>query len=320
MKRLRAQLLGWLHRHPRVESAALLFPAGAWLGICFAIPLGIMATYAFRPRHVLGGVYPGWTLVSVERLFDPLYLAVLERSIVISVVTTILALLVSYPIAIVIARATRWRALLLFLVVLPFWTSFLVRTYATIFLLRDTGLINRVLEYVGVIHEPLRMLYTPGAVLFGLVTGFVPFMVLPIYASLEKLDPALLEAAEVLGATEWRRFVRVTWPLTLPGVAAGSLLVFVPALGSFLTSDLLGGAKVELIGNLVQNQFTTARNWPFGSALSFLLLLVVMAGMLHPGVAATTVGRSESERCGVRLSEWHRLRWLRVAAPAARCC
>ena len=158
--------------------------------------------------------------------------------------------------------------------------SFLVRTYATIFLIRDTGLINQLLQFVGVVREPLRMLYTPGAVLFGLVTGFVPFMVLPIYASLEKLDPALLEVAEALGAPEWRRFVRVTWPLSLPGVAAGSLLVFVPALGSFLTSDLLGGAKVELIGNLVQNQFTSARNWPFGSALSFLLLLGVMLGML----------------------------------------
>jgi len=259
---------------------SLFAPAGVWLAVFFAIPLGIMATYAFRPRHVLGGVYPGWTMTHVSRLFEPLYLAVLERSVVLSLVATVLALLVSYPIALVIVRATRWRTTLLFLVVLPFWTSFLVRTYATIFLLRDTGAVNQVLQFIGVIREPIRMLYTPGAVLFGLVTGFVPFMVLPIYASLEKLDPSLLEAAEALGATEWRRFLRVTWPLTLPGVAVGSLLVFVPALGSFLTSDLLGGAKVELIGNLVQNQFTSARNWPFGSALSFLLLLVVMIGML----------------------------------------
>jgi spermidine/putrescine transport system permease protein len=280
MMRRRATLFAWLHRHPRFETFLLLLPAAGWLAIFFAVPLVIMATYAFRPRHLLGGVYPGWTTVHVLRLLDPLYLAILGRSVVISLVATVLALLVSYPIAVIIVRATKWRALLLFLVVLPFWTSFLVRTYATIFLLRDTGLINQLLQLTGVVREPLRMLYTPGAVLFGLVTGFVPFMVLPIYASLEKLDPALLEAAEALGATEWRRFLRVTWPLTLPGVLAGSLLVFVPALGSFLTSDLLGGAKVELIGNLVQNQFTTARNWPFGSALSFLLLLVVLIGML----------------------------------------
>ena len=280
MTRLRSSVAAALHRHPRLQATALLLPGGVWLVVFFAMPLAIMATYAFRPRHILGGVYPGWTTAHVARLVEPLYLAVLGRSVVLSLLATALALLVSYPIALVIVRATRWRSFLLFLVVLPFWTSFLVRTYATIFLIRDTGLINQVLQAIGVIHQPLRMLYTPGAVLFGLVTGFVPFMALPIYASLEKLDPALLEAAEVLGAPEWRRFVRVIWPLTLPGVVVGSLLVFVPSLGSFLTSDLLGGAKVELIGNLVQNQFTSARNWPFGSALSFLLLLVVMLGLL----------------------------------------
>ena len=280
MRRRRSAVLAWMHRHPRIESVVLLLPAGGWLTLFFAVPLAIMASYTFRPRHLFGGVYPGWTTTHVLRLFEPLYLSVLWRSVLLSIVATVIALIVSYPIAAVIARATRWRALLLFLVVLPFWTSFLVRTYATIFLLRDTGVINQMLQFVGVIREPIQMLYAPGAVLFGLVTGFVPFMVLPIYASLEKLDPALLEAAEALGATEWRRFLRVTWPLSLPGVVAGSLLVFVPALGSFLTSDLLGGAKVELIGNLVQNQFTGARNWPFGSALSFLLLAVVMIGML----------------------------------------
>lgn len=286
MTRPRGAWLAWLHRRPRIETIALLLPAGAWLALFFVVPLGIMATYAFRPRHVLGGVYPGWTTAHVLRLVEPLYLVVLERSVVVSLAATLLALLVAYPMAVVIVRASRWRPLLLFLVVLPFWTSFLVRTYATIFLLRDTGLINQLLVFVGVVREPLRMLYTPGAVLFGLVTGFIPFMVLPIYASLEKIDPALLEAAEALGAPAWRRFLRVTWPLTLPGVAAGSLLVFVPALGSFLTSDLLGGAKVELIGNLVQNQFTSARNWPFGSALSFLLLLVVLLGMLLRSLVA----------------------------------
>ncbi|MES1259940.1 MAG: ABC transporter permease [Gemmatimonadota bacterium] len=280
MNGVRRRMLAALHRHPRIESLALLLPGGGWLAVFFAVPLAIMTSYAFRPRHVLGGVYPGWTTTHLQRLFEPLYLDVLRRSVVLSLVATALALLVSYPIALVIVRATRWRATLIFLVVLPFWTSFLIRTYATMFMLRDTGAINQLLQFVGVIREPLRMLYTPGAVLFGLVSGFVPFMVLPIYASLEKLDPALLEAAEALGATEWRRFLRVTWPLSLPGVGAGSLLVFVPALGSFLTSDLLGGAKVELIGNLVQSQFTSARNWPFGSALSFLLLIVVMVGMI----------------------------------------
>lgn len=280
MKQLRRAALASLHRHPSSRTLLLLLPAGGWLAVFFAIPLGIMATYAFRPRYILGGVYPGWTTTHVSRLVEPLYLGVLAQSILLSLAATVLSLLVAYPMALVIARAVRWRAMLLFLVVLPFWTSFLVRTYATIFVLRDTGLINQLLQAVGVIHDPIRMLYTPGAVLFGLVSGFLPFMVLPIYASLEKLDPALLEAGEMLGAPPWRRFRRITWPLTLPGVVVGSLLVFVPALGSFLTSDLLGGAKVVLIGNLVQDQFTSARNWPFGSALSFLLLLVVLTGML----------------------------------------
>jgi len=284
---VRTRVVAALHHKPRMQAIVLLLPSIAWLLLFFAIPLGIMATYALRPRHILGGVYPGWTTVHVARLLEPLYLAVLGRSLLLAAIATVLALCLSYPIAVVIVRATRWRTALLFLVVLPFWTSFLVRTYATIFVLRDTGLINQVLLATGLVHEPVHLLYTPAAVLFGLVTGFVPFMVLPIYASLEKLDPALLEAAAVLGATEWRRFLRVTWPLSRPGVIAGSLLVFVPALGSFLTADLLGGAKVQLIGNLVQNQFTSARNWPFGSALSLLLLAVLLAGML---VRARTSG------------------------------
>jgi spermidine/putrescine transport system permease protein len=167
-------------------------------------------------------------------------------------------------------------------VVLPFWTSFLVRTFAMIFLLRDTGLINGWLERLGLIRQPLTLLYTPFAVMVGLVYGFLPFMILPIYASLEKLDPSLLEAAEVLGARPAARFRQVTLPLSMPGVIAGCLLVFIPALGSFLTADLLGGAKQMMIGNLVQNQFAAARNWPFGSAASFIVMsLVVVAVWLY---------------------------------------
>jgi|CXWL01.1.fsa_nt_gi spermidine/putrescine transport system permease protein len=277
---LRRRLLGALRRVPALEATAALLPAAGWLLVWFGIPIAIMATYAFRPRHLLGGVYSGWTTVHVARLLDPLYLRILGTSVGIATIATLLTLLPAYPIAVVIARATRRRSLLLLLVVLPFWTSFLVRTYATVFLLRDTGPLNQLLMALGWTSEPIPLLYTTGAVLFGLVTCSIPFAVLPIYASLEKLDPVLLEAAEVLGATEWRRFVRVTWPLTVPGVIAGALLVFIPTLGSFLTSDLLGGAKVVLIGNLIQNQFTSGRNWPFGSALAFLLMAVVLLGML----------------------------------------
>lgn len=276
----RARLLRLTARHPVLGEALLLLPAGAWLLAFFAIPLGIMATYALRPRHILGGVHEGWSTAALERLIDPIYLEVLLRSVWLAALATVLALLLAYPMAMVIARAGRWRGTLLFLVVLPFWTSFLVRTYAMIFLLRDSGAVNQLLLGLGIIGTPLQLLYTPGAVLFGLVTGFLPFAVLPIYTSLEKLDPALDEAAEALGARGWRRFWRVTWPLSRPGVVAGGLLVFVPALGAFLTPDLLGGAKVMLVGNLIQNQFTTARNWPFGSALSLVLLGVVLVAML----------------------------------------
>jgi spermidine/putrescine transport system permease protein len=191
-----------------------------------------------------------------------------------------LCLLLGYPVAWTIARSGRLKNLLTFLVVLPFWTSFLVRTFAMIFLMRESGLINAALMGLGLISEPIQLLYTPWAVLVGLVYGFLPFMVLPIYTSLEKLDPALLEAAEVLGARPTARFFRVILPLSMPGVVAGSLLVFIPSLGSYLVSDLLGGAKQMMIGNLVQNQFTSARNWPFGSAASFIVMGLVLIAVV----------------------------------------
>lgn len=262
----RRRLPGWL----------LALPAGVWLLLFFAIPIAILGVYSVMPRGVYGGVETGFTLEHYRRFFDPLYLAILGRTIVAALLCTAWCLLLGYPVAYAIARARRWRAVLLFLVVLPFWTSVLVRTFAMIFLLRDTGLVNTMLLSLGLIERPLTLLYTRGAVMAGLVYTFLPFMVLPIYASLEKHDRALLEAAAVLGARPAAAFRRVTLPLSLPGVVAGSLLVFIPALGSFLPSDLLGGAKEVLIGNLVQNQFTAARNWPFGSAASY----VVMAGVL----------------------------------------
>ena len=158
---------------------------------------------------------------------------------------------------------------------LPFWTSFLVRTYAWLFLLRDTGLINTVLQKLGMIHSPLPLLYNDGAVLLGLVYGYLPFMVLPIYATLERLDPALVEAAADLGARPLATLLRVIVPLSQPGIVAGSVLVFIPCLGAYLTPDLLGGGRTVLVGNLVQNQFTNARDWPFGSAVSVLLMALV---------------------------------------------
>jgi len=163
-------------------------------------------------------------------------------------------------------------------VMLPFWTSFLVRTYAWLFLLRDTGLINTVLQKLGIIHSPLPLLYNDGAVLVGLVYAYLPFMVLPIYATLERLEPSLAEAAADLGARPLTTVFRILIPLSRPGIVAGAVLVFIPCLGAYLTPDLLGGGRTVLVGNLVQNQFTTARDWPFGSAVS--IVLMVLTGLL----------------------------------------
>jgi spermidine/putrescine transport system permease protein len=278
--RARERALAWFHSRPEARAWALLAPGGFWLFLFFLVPILVMLVYSFMPRGIYGGVEPGFTFEHYARFFDPLYLEVLQRTFLWSIGCTIICLILGYPVAYAIVRAGRWRNLLLFLVILPFWTSFLVRTFAMIFLMRDTGLINNWLLELGLIDQPLTILYTPLAVMVGLVYGFLPFMILPIYASLEKLDPSLLEAAEVLGARAGARFRQVTLPLSMPGVVAGCLLVFIPALGSFLTSDLLGGAKQMMIGNLVQNQFSSARNWPFGSAASFIVMALVLAAVM----------------------------------------
>ena len=276
----RERALAWLYSKPEARAWALLAPGGFWLLLFFLVPLLIMFVYSFMPRGIYGGVEPGFTLEHYARFFDPLYLEVLQRTFLWSIACTVICLILGYPVAYLIVRGGRWRNILLFLVVLPFWTSFLVRTFAMIFLMRDSGLINNWFLKLGLIDQPLSILYTPFAVMVGLVYGFLPFMILPIYASLEKLDPSLLEAAEVLGARPRARFRKVTLPLSMPGVVAGCLLVFIPALGSFLTSDLLGGAKQMMIGNLVQNQFSAARNWPFGSAASFIVMALVLAAVM----------------------------------------
>lgn len=266
-------------RGDRATAWGLLAPGTLWLVLFFAVPILIMAAYSVMERGTYGGVEPGFTLEAYARFFDPLYLRILVRTLMLAAITTLLCLAVGYPMAYAIAAAGRWKHALLFLVVLPFWTSFLVRTYAIMFLLRDTGLVNSVLMGIGLTDAPLTLLYTPGAVLAGLVYGYLPFMVLPVYASLEKLDPALLEAAESLGARPVARFVRVTLPLSMPGVVAGCLLVFIPSLGAFLTPDLLGGAKQVMVGNLIQQQFQASDNWPFGAALTIAMMAFLLIWM-----------------------------------------
>lgn len=254
-----------------------LAPAALVAGLFFAVPLAIVLAYSFLTRGAYFGLSLPWTAENYARLVDPLYASVLLRSVVVAGLATAICLLMGFPLALFISRAGPRKNFYLNLVMLPFWTSFLVRVYAWMFLLRDTGLVNTALQSAGIIHEPIPLLYNDGAVILGLVYGHLPFMVLPLYATIERLDASLMEAAADLGARPWSAFTRVTLPLCAPGILAGAVLVFVPCLGAYLAPDLLGGGKSIMIGNVIQNQFTTARDWPFGAAMSFALMAIVMA-------------------------------------------
>ncbi len=246
----------------------------------FLVPMAIVVAYSLMTRGPYGGQGLPLTLENYQRFFDPLYGEILLRSFWIAAETTVLCLVLGFPLAWFISRAGARRGLYIQLVMLPFWTSFLVRTYAWVFLLRDTGLFNTVLLGLGLIEQPLPLLYNHGAVLLGLVYCSLPLAILPIYSTLERLDYALVEAAADLGARPWEVFARVVIPVSAPGLRAAAFLVFVPSLGTYLTSDLLGGGSTILIGNLVQNQFTTARDWPFGAAASLILMAIVLVGLI----------------------------------------
>jgi spermidine/putrescine transport system permease protein len=253
-----------------------LAPAALWMVVLFLAPLAVICFYSALTRGTYGGQSLPWTAENYRRLADSLYLSILLRSFLLAGIATAICLVLGFPLALFISRAGRRKHLFLYLVILPFWTSFLVRTYAWMFLLRETGLLNTLLKSLGLISQPLPLLYNGGAVILGLVYGYLPFMVLPIFATLERLDRSLVEASADLGATPWVTLLRVITPLAKPGIVAGVVLVFIPCLGAYLTPDLLGGGKSVMVGNLIQNQFTTARDWPFGSAASLVLMALVM--------------------------------------------
>jgi spermidine/putrescine transport system permease protein len=267
---------------------ALALPAWVALGLFFLLPLALMLGVSGAQRGVYGGLQPipdlgaylrsGAFLASYRQSLETLYLGIAWRSLWMAALTTALCLAIGFPAAYALAlyAPRRRKGLLLGLVVVPLWTSFLIRTYAWMFILRSEGLLNHLLLRSGLVARPLPLLYTGGAVLAGLVYGELPFMILPLYAALERLDRTLLEAAADLGAGRAAVLRRVTVPLALPGLAAGAVLVFVPSLGQFVVSDLLGGAHTMLLGNLIQNQFAVARNQPFGAALAFELTAAVL--------------------------------------------
>ena len=268
-------------------------PGLVYLIVLVLAPLLIIVVFSFLSRAQLG-VGVKWLFstqpyvelfytesLSGERTFDPTYLQIFLNSVLYALVTALVCLVLSIPIALWIAtRDPRWRTLLVFLVTVPFWTSLLIRTYAFVIILNDNGPINGALGALGIIGQPIPMLYTPFATMVGLVYSFLPFMILPIYASAERFDFRLAEAAYDLGAGKITVLARIVLPSVRPGVIAGMVLVFIPALGSYLAPELLGGGKTSMIANVIAAQFGASRNWPFGAALSVMVLVITMLALL----------------------------------------
>lgn len=267
---------------PKSSGILTALPAAFWVIVFFILPLVIVFAVSFMSRGEGNRPALPLTLENYADIFGPTYFPIFLRSIWVALLTTVTCLLMGYPLAFYISTRPnpRIRQLALFLVILPFWTNFLVRTYAIQTIIGREGTINSLLMSLGIIQEPLELIFTPGAVLLGLVYGYLPFMVLPIYASVERFDFRLVEASYDLGANDWRAFLRVVFPLTLPGVIAGSILVFIPAIGTYVTSDLLGGTQGLMIGNLIARQFGGTGNWPRGSAASIVMMAMVVLSLL----------------------------------------
>jgi spermidine/putrescine transport system permease protein len=275
------------------RRAVLLGPGLGWLAMLLVAPCGLIFVLSFFERGVYGGVDYTFTLENFVRAIDPLYAGIFFYSAKIAGLAVVFSLLIGYPAAYCIALQPKRRQMaLLIFVMMPFWSNYLIRTYAWIVLLNREGLINRALEGAGIIQEPLPLLYNDFAIVTGLVYGYVPFMILALYSSISKLGPELREASADLGASAWRTFLRITFPLTLPGIAAGSVFVFVLSIGNFVTPDLLGGGKRTMLGNLIYDQFLTARDWPFGATLAFILVGVMM---LLLTIQALIVTRAQGE-------------------------
>jgi spermidine/putrescine transport system permease protein len=267
-------------RRKRWLLALLAGPAALYLLLFFLLPFVVIIVYSFLTRSPTGGVLWQFTFDNYIKLFsDTIYLQIFWRSIWMGLATTLICLLIGYPLALFIARRNRrWRTILILLILIPFWTNLLVRTYAWMVILGNNGLINNLIGWFG--FDPITMLNTGGAVLLGLVYTELPFMVLPLFASIDRFDFRLLEAAGDLGATRRQAFLRIMLPLTMPGIVAGSVLVFIPAAGNYIVPALLGGNKVTLVGNLLEQQFGSAQNKPLGSAAAILVMIVLTLAVI----------------------------------------
>lgn len=289
-------MLKTFRRNKRLQLFGLISPGALWILLFFNLPLLMMLFMSFVERGRAGGIKlpPVYTLENYRQLFnacasefsgpqcDPfLYIGIFGHSVRIGLVVTFWCIVLGYPLSYFISRQKPlWRDALMILVIIPFWTNFLVRTYALKQVLATEGLLNSFLMGLHIINQPLDLLFNEFAVVVGLIYGYLPFAVLPMYASIEKFDHSLMEAASDLGAPPWRAFLRVMLPMTLPGVIAALVLVFVPVVGAFITPDIMGGGKIEMIGTLINRQFGVSRNWPFGSSMSLVLMLLVLIGVI----------------------------------------
>lgn len=276
----------------RLMLYGLLTPTTIFLGVFFLVPLVIMVIYSWLEPGLYGGVVwnfydlnygriLGWADSKYEK-FDPVYLIIFLKSVRLALTTVVLSLVICYPAAFWISRMSDAKKnLFLFLITLPFFVSLIVRLFAWVLILRPTGFLNQFLMSTGLISEPLDLIFSDTAVIIGMTYVFIPFMFLPLYASIEKLDISLTEASADLGATRIQTFWRVIFPLTIPGIIGGSIIVFIPALGNFIVPSVLGGAKVLMIGNLIEQQFLSARNWPFGSALGMMVMASVLILLIY---------------------------------------
>jgi len=297
-------------RKSRAVFWVFMIPPTAWLTLFFVAPLAIIWVMSFGEKRGLIDIDITGTVANYARAIEPLYLQILWKSIVIAVFNTVLCLLIGFPVAFAVSfSSAKWRPILLLLVILPFWTNLLIRTYALIAVLRIRGYVNFGLEWVweradgllafaglgqyqllGTQYEPMTLLYNNFAVVFGLVYVYLPFMVLPLYATLERLDRSYIEASLDLGGGQVRTFRSVIVPLAMPGIISGVILVFIPSLGSFLIPDLLGGTDSQMIANVIERQFKSANDWPFGAALSFILMYATFGALALRAVLAK--GRS----------------------------
>ncbi|MFV3413484.1 ABC transporter permease [Pseudomonas nitroreducens] len=298
MNRLSTTSGNALERRQALRSFLGVSPALVSIGLFLIVPIFIVVSYSLMQANPYGGVNPHFSidayvsLLFERQLDDSLafadsYMVIALRSIGIAAATTVITLLVGFPVAVWLAmQPAHRRGLLIFLITVPFWANLLIRTYAWILLLRGTGVVNGTLMSLGVINQPLNLLYTDGAVLLGLVYTYAPFVVLPIYATLEKMDMRLLEAAQDLYAGRVRTLRKVVLPIARPGILAGAILTFVPCLGAMIAPELLGGGTKMMLGNLIFRQFSDSRNWPFGAALSLVLMGAVMLVLMFYAMRA----------------------------------